>query len=82
MHPTTFWLRKFSRLTHVAAFGIALSTAGCGRLYMADIANDTLDPLNLADTEPSIAVNPSNTYEIAIVTFSENWTTTRGSPVW
>jgi hypothetical protein len=56
--------------------------SGCGHLYMKDIATDTLDPNNLADTEPSIAVNPHNTKEVAIVSFSENWSATTGAPVW
>lgn len=59
-----------------------LASPGCGRLDMKDIASDTLDPNNLADTEPSIAVNPKDTKEIAIVAFSENWNSTTGAPVW
>lgn len=59
-----------------------IASSGCGMLFMKDIATDTLDPNNLADTEPSIAVNPINTKEVAIVTFSENWTSTTGAPVW
>jgi hypothetical protein len=55
---------------------------GCGSLYTKDIATDALDPSNLADTEPSIAVNPHNTDEIAVVTFSENWSAATGAPVW
>jgi hypothetical protein len=47
-----------------------------------DIATDALDPNNLADTEPSIAVNPQNPEEIAIVAFSENWNATAGAPIW
>jgi len=62
--------------------GVALALAGCGKLYVHDIATDALDPSNLADTEPSIAVNPRNASEIAIVAFSENWTATQGAPVW
>jgi hypothetical protein len=41
-----------------------------------------LDPSNLADTEPSIAVNPHNPSQIAIVAFSENWSASRGAPIW
>jgi len=55
---------------------------GCGSLHTKDIATDALDPNNLSDTEPSIAVNPHNTEEIAIVTFSENWSPATGAPVW
>ena len=55
-----------------------LALSGCGSLYMKDIATDALDPTNRGDAEPSIAVNPNNTREIAIVAFSENWTATTG----
>jgi hypothetical protein len=64
---------------------LSFSTAvasGCGGRFMRDIATDALDPSNLSDTEPSIAVNPHNQGEIAIVTFSENWTPAKGAPVW
>jgi hypothetical protein len=61
---------------------ILLTSSGCGVLFMKDIATDALDPTNRADTEPSIAVNPRDTREIAIVAFSENWTATTGAPVW
>lgn len=50
-----------------------------------DIATDASDPSNLADTEPSIAVNPANPKEIAIVSFSEPWSPTDPTvmaPVW
>jgi hypothetical protein len=70
-----------SRLACLLVLGL-LSMTGCGRLFIKDIATDALDPSNLADTEPSIAVNPLNRREIAIVTFSENWSTTAGAPVW
>jgi hypothetical protein len=52
---------------------------------LRDIATDASDPLNLADTEPSIAVNPANSRQIAIVTFSENWDPNNPAvmaPVW
>ncbi len=62
--------------------GALLAVSGCGKLYVQDIASDALDPSNLADTEPSIAVNPRNPDEVAIVAFSENWTATKGAPVW
>lgn len=49
---------------------------------IVDIATDLTDPSNLADTEPSIAVNPVNPMEIAIVSFSENWGPGIAAPVW
>lgn len=67
---------------HLTVLGVVLATAGCGSLYIRDIANEVLDPSNLADTEPSIAVNPRDTREIAIVAFSEKWSPARGAPVW
>ena len=61
---------------------VLLVSSGCGKLYMKDVATDALDPSNLSDTEPSIAVNPQNSKDIAIVTFSENWNATTVAPVW
>lgn len=49
---------------------------------LVDIAGDANDPSNLSDTEPSIAVNPANPNEIAIVTFSESWGPNIMAPVW
>ncbi len=47
-----------------------------------DVATDATDPTNRADTEPSIAVDPSNPLRIAIVSFSEPWGPATGAPVW
>src|SRR5574337_546653 len=47
-----------------------------------DIAIDATDPLNLSDTEPSIAVNPVNNQKIAVVSFSETWGPGDMAPVW
>lgn len=74
-------LASRSRLALVLILGL-LAWSGCGVLFIKDIATDALDPNNRADTEPSIAVNPLNTREIAIVAFSENWNPTTGAPVW
>jgi uncharacterized repeat protein (TIGR01451 family) len=46
-----------------------------------DIATDLTDPSNLNDFEPSIAVNPANPLQIAVVTFSETWSS-GNAPVW
>jgi hypothetical protein len=59
-----------------------LVSSGCGKLHTKDIATDALDPSNLSDTEPSIGVDPHNSRDIAIVTFSENWNAATGAPVW
>lgn len=48
---------------------------------MVDIATDATDPANRADSEPSIAVDPSNPLRIAVVSFSEPWGAL-GAPVW
>jgi hypothetical protein len=47
-----------------------------------DVASDATDPTDRADTEPSIAVDPSNRLRIAIVSFSEPWGAGVGAPVW
>jgi hypothetical protein len=49
---------------------------------MVDIATDALDPNNLGDREPSIAVNPTNPLDVAVVAFSGNWGGLRGAAVW
>jgi hypothetical protein len=49
---------------------------------LINVASDKTDPRDLRDTEPSIAVNPRNPQEIAIVTFSESWSPSEGAPVW
>jgi len=71
----------------VAAFFLASSNKTDAIATLVDIANDATDPLNMADTEPSIAVNPTNPLEIAVVAFSGNWGTSAsgapiGAPVW
>jgi hypothetical protein len=43
------------------------------RIAITDIANEENDRHNLSDGEPSIAVNPQNPLEIAIVAFSGEW---------
>ena len=79
MNPGTLRTRRY----FVGSLLLYLSiTAGCGGRFMKDIATDALDPSNLDDTEPSIAVSPRNHGEIAIVTFSENWSPAKGAPVW
>lgn len=60
----------------------ALGLSACGTLHMKDIATDALDPSNLEDSEPSIAVNPQDTRQVAVVAFSEQWTPTTGAPIW
>src|SRR4051794_38629089 len=68
----------------------ALAAAGAGfydatTAKILDIATDATDPQNLADTEPSIAVNPKNPKEIAIVSFSQPWDPNDASvmaPIW
>jgi hypothetical protein len=49
---------------------------------LVDIATDSSDPGHFADTEPSIAVNPANPLDIAVVTFSEPWGPGEKAPVW
>lgn len=70
----------------LVAFGLLVSGAVTGWAQTAtirDIATDPYDPLNLADAEPSIAVNPTNPNNIAVVAFSGNWGPGGfGAPVW
>lgn len=61
--------------------GVVAPAASC-TATLVDIATDTTDPANLADTEPSIAVNPANPMQISVVSFSEGWNATTMGPVW
>lgn len=76
----TFTKRTF--VVAVAALILVSAPAGWAQATLVDVATDETDPRNLGDTEPSIAVNPANPLEIAIVTFSERWTPTSMAPVW
>src|SRR5690348_12440496 len=49
---------------------------------LVDIASDQTDPDNLADAEPSIAVNPVDPSKLAVVTFSGFWLGSNSAPVW
>jgi len=58
---------------------------------LVDIATDATDPFDMDDSEPSIAVNPANPLEIAVVAFSGNsgpgvmapvWKSTNGGATW
>jgi hypothetical protein len=42
-------------------------------IFLTDIATDETDPCDLADSEPSLAVNPNNNLEIVALTFAEGW---------
>jgi len=82
MHRNT---QIFARCLFVVAVVFAFAAApsrAAGQATIRDIATDTTDPSNLADTEPSIAVNPTNTKEIVVVSFSENWGSATDAPVW
>jgi hypothetical protein len=71
-----------SRLLAFFLFSVAACACGWSQARIVDIANDTNDPTNLEDSEPSIAVNPLNPMEIVIVTFSEPWGAAISAPVW
>ncbi|MGB6474092.1 MAG: sialidase family protein [Candidatus Sulfotelmatobacter sp.] len=51
-------------------------------IQLVDIATDATDPYDSSDTEPSIAVNPANPNEIAVVAFSGAWGDGAMAPVW
>jgi CARDB len=71
-----------SRARFVAAALVLAVPGEASAATLVDIATDATDPLNLADTEPSIAVNPIDPTKIAVVTFSENWGPNAMAPVW
>src|SRR4051812_9499540 len=49
---------------------------------LVDIATDLTDPHNYDDAEPSIAVNPMNPLDIAVIAFSGGWDATTAGPIW
>lgn len=59
-----------------------LFSLSSSKAQLRDIATNATDPSNLADTEPSIAVNPVNPLEIVVVTFSEGWGPGQPAPIW
>lgn len=69
----------FAALTFTLLFA-----AGAAQAQMVDIATNATDPNNLVDAEPSIAVNPLNPNQIAVVSFSGGWSQATGlkGPVW
>lgn len=71
-----------SRCVVAAAFCLSVSGVCEAQVRQVNIQTNATDPNNLGDTEPSIAVNPTNPLEIVIVSFSGNWTATQGAPVW
>lgn len=46
------------------------------------MGTDANDPNNSADTEPSIAVNPTNVNDIVVVAFSDNWGLGTNASIW
>jgi hypothetical protein len=71
----------FAYLLIVALIAFAFPRSGNSQT-IKDIATNATDPSNLADTEPSIAVDPSNPLRIAVVSFSEPWGAGVMAPVW
>jgi hypothetical protein len=57
--------------------------ATCASAQLVDIATDVTDPNNFDDSEPSIAVNPRNPRQIAVVAFSgSTWGNGKLAPIW
>src|SRR5205814_2201608 len=79
---------KIPMLKHVFVYllVIAINTITLPSFMSAqtikDIATDATDPSNLEDSEPSIAVDPTNPMRIAVVAFSGNWGGGTNAPVW
>jgi hypothetical protein len=62
---------------------LSLSIALAARAQtLVDIVNDATDPMNLEDSEPSIAVNPLNANEISVIAFPNAWSAAVNAPVW
>lgn len=75
------------RFTELLLIGSLVLSSGCKKaslvaeashessqtIQLVDIATDATDPYDSSDTEPSIAVNPTNPNEISVVAFSGAW---------
>jgi hypothetical protein len=70
--------RRIALLALVALLCATLAAAQT----IVDIANNNTDPNNLDDSEPSIAVDPTNAQRIAVVSFSGGWANGAKAPVW
>jgi hypothetical protein len=66
----------------LAAAILSFPGRALAQAQLVDIATNLTDPLNLRDSEPSIAVNPANPQQIAVVSFSGNWGAAVNAPVW
>jgi hypothetical protein len=74
--------QSFRCVLFVAGIAIAGSVSASGATLkdIAFLAGDM--PSSIAHTEPSIAVNPLNPQQIAVVAFSGNWGASTNAPVW
>jgi hypothetical protein len=70
------------RIPSTCVLVLAASSVGLGQARLVNIPTDATDASNSADTEPSIAVNPTNPNEVVVVSFSGNWSATQMAPVW
>lgn len=66
------------------ALSLVLLSSAIRAQTLVDIATDATDPFNLDDSEPSIAVNPLNPLQIAVVSFSGGWSAMANErgPIW
>jgi hypothetical protein len=79
-------IRPLAAALFIAAFpGVAAADPVPRTATLVNIATDATDPTNRDDSEPSIAVNPKNPLEVAVVAFSEKWDPNdpkKMAPVW
>jgi hypothetical protein len=66
----------------IVAVGLGLPPSTTAQVRQVNVATNATDTGNADDSEPSIAVNPTNPLEVVIVAFSGNWTSTTNAPVW
>jgi hypothetical protein len=69
---------------NIVALLTLMLLAATAQAQLVDIATNLTDPNNLVDAEPSIAINPTNPKQIAVVSFSGGWSQATGlrGPVW
>ena len=70
-------------LISIMAIATTAGSSGMMRAQnLVNVATNATDPGDLADTEPSIAVNPTNPLEIVIASMSEGWGPSVSAPLW
>jgi hypothetical protein len=61
---------------------LLFSSTAFAQATVIPMGTDVNDPNNSSDTEPSIAVNPTNPLDIVVLAFSDNWGPGNNASIW